>query len=58
MDINIPEISSSDWKLFIENNELIKKSTLVLIYKNNKECLTSNDLLKIGAIFVSTFNTK
>ncbi|XP_046833156.1 dnaJ homolog subfamily C member 10-like isoform X1 [Vespa crabro] len=58
LDVNIPEISSSDWKRFIENNELIKKPTLVLIYKNNKECLTSNDLLKVGAIFDKTLNIR
>ncbi|XP_014614550.1 PREDICTED: dnaJ homolog subfamily C member 10-like [Polistes canadensis] len=54
--INIPEISLSNWKRLIKNNELIKKPMLVFTYKNKEECLSSDDLLKVAAIFDKTLN--
>ncbi|KAK2584979.1 hypothetical protein KPH14_008510 [Odynerus spinipes] len=58
LNVNIPEISLTNWKLLIKGNQVIEKPLLVFIYRNNEECLTKDDVLKVAAIFDKTLNIR
>lgn len=55
LDVDIPTISETDWKL-IRESQPIEKPLLVFIHRDNKECLIRDDLLKVAAIFDKTLN--
>lgn len=53
LNIHIPEISKSQWKFLLRGMEITERPILIFTCGNQQNCFTSEEKLKVAAIFVS-----
>lgn len=53
LNIHVPEISKSEWKLFLRGMEITERPVLVFICGDQQNCFTSEEKLIIAAVFVN-----
>ena len=51
LNIRIPEISESHWKLFLHGN--IQRPMLIFTCGNQQNCFTSDERILVAAVFVN-----
>lgn len=53
LNIHIPEISESQWELFLRGKNIVQRPMLIFTCGNQQNCFTSDERFKVTAIFVS-----
>lgn len=53
LNIHVPEISESQWKLFLRGKDIVQRPMLIFICGNQQNCFTSNERLIVAVTLVS-----
>jgi len=53
LNIHIPEISASQWDLFLHGKNIVQRPMLVFICGDQQNCFTPDERFKVAATFVN-----
>lgn len=58
LNIHVPEISESQWKVFIRGKNIIQRPMLIFICDDQQNCFTPDERIKVAATFDKVINVK
>jgi len=53
INIHIPEISASQWELFLHGKDIVQRPMLIFICGDQQNCFTPDERSKVAATFVN-----